>query len=81
MNAAVLSFLYPKPYCSVFAFHKGNYEEVRRAVHECANNAGKTVHIDQNHCWTYMPIQSPTGVNIEPKMETKKKGFKGMMSR
>jgi hypothetical protein len=59
----------------------GNYEEVRRAVHECANSLGKTVHIDQNHCWTYMAIQSLTGVNVEPKMEEKKKGFKGMMSR
>lgn len=59
----------------------GNYEEVRRAVHECANAAGKTVHVDQNHCWTYISIQSLTGVNIEPKMEEKKKGFKGMMSR
>lgn len=59
----------------------GNYEDVRRAVHECANKAGRTVHVDQNHCWAYMPIQSLTGVNIAPAMDEKKKGFKGMMSR
>mmetsp|Transcript_24972 Transcript_24972/g.42232 ORF Transcript_24972/g.42232 Transcript_24972/m.42232 type:complete len:316 (+) Transcript_24972:55-1002(+) len=58
----------------------GNYEDVRRAVHECANKAGKTVHVDQNHCWTYKSIQSLTGVNIAPTL-AEKKGFKGLMSR
>lgn len=45
----------------------GHYEDVRRAVTECARKYGKTVHVDQNHCWTFTPIDSITGRNFAPK--------------
>jgi hypothetical protein len=71
----------------------GNYEDVRRAVHECANEFMKTglvsssapslsqlflfpcprtVHVDNNHCWTYCCVSSSTGQNIPPKISTGK---------
>ena len=31
----------------------GNYDDVKRAVCECAFNHSKRVYVDQNHCWTY----------------------------
>ena len=39
----------------------GNYEGVKNAVLECAREFKKTVHVDQNHCWAYMRINSDTG--------------------
>ena len=27
----------------------------------------KVVHVDQNHCWTYAPLQSDTGLTFRPK--------------
>jgi hypothetical protein len=80
----------------------GNYEDVRRAVHECANEFMKTglsshtslpfpphfsllplsltVHVDNNHCWTYCCLTSPTGHNIAPK-NTGQGKFSNLMNR
>lgn len=58
----------------------GNYKDVRKAVHECANSAGRVVHIDQNHCWAFRSINSNTGINIEPKIGSSG-GVKGLLSR
>lgn len=45
----------------------GHYDDVRNAVTECAVKYKKTVHVDQNHCWTYVKIDSVTGRNFVPK--------------
>ena len=45
----------------------GHYDDVRNAVTECATKYNKTVHVDQNHCWTYVAIDSVTGRNFVPK--------------
>lgn len=52
----------------------GNYDDVRKAVQECALAAFKTVHVDTNHCWTYQPLISSTGRNIVPKPSGKLTG-------
>eukprot|EP00633_Aureoumbra_lagunensis_P004498 CAMPEP_0197320210 /NCGR_PEP_ID=MMETSP0891-20130614/58264_1 /TAXON_ID=44058 ORGANISM="Aureoumbra lagunensis, Strain CCMP1510" /NCGR_SAMPLE_ID=MMETSP0891 /ASSEMBLY_ACC=CAM_ASM_000534 /LENGTH=519 /DNA_ID=CAMNT_0042811477 /DNA_START=32 /DNA_END=1590 /DNA_ORIENTATION=+ len=31
----------------------GHYDDVKRAVCECAFSYGKRVYVDQHHCWTY----------------------------
>ena len=54
----------------------GNYEGVKNAVLECAQEFKKTVHIDQNHCWAYMRINSDTGSNVTPRP---KGGFAGLL--
>ena len=54
----------------------GHYEDVRRAVQECAEKYGKTIHVDTNHCWTYAEIQLSTGRSITPKMQ----GLASLMS-
>ena len=48
----------------------GNYKDVKDAVLECAREFNKIVHVDQNHCWTYAPIQSDTGLTFKPKPKT-----------
>ena len=45
----------------------GNYKDVENAVLECAREFNKVVHVDQNHCWTYAPLQSHTGLTFRPK--------------
>ena len=45
----------------------GNYKDVENAVLECAREFNKVVHVDQNHCWTYAPLQSDTGLTFRPK--------------
>lgn len=50
----------------------GNYEDVRRAVHECAIDNLKQIHVDFNHCWTYAPINSRTGRTVVPEMKAMK---------
>ena len=45
----------------------GHYDDVRKAVTECAAKYGKTVHVDQNHCWCYVGLESVTGRNFVPK--------------
>ena len=54
----------------------GNNEGVKHAVLECAQEFKKTVHIDQNHCWAYMRINSDTGSNVTPRP---KGGFAGLL--
>ena len=41
------------------------------------------VHVDNNHCWTYAPIQSSTGKTFLPDMNTndgKPKSFTDLLS-
>ena len=45
----------------------GHYDDVRNAVNECAAKYDKTVHVDQNHCWTYAPLNSVTGRTFKPR--------------
>ena len=45
----------------------GHYESVRNAVTECALEFDKSVHVDQNNCWTYHPMESATGRTFKPK--------------
>ena len=40
---------------------------MRNAVTECAVAFDKTVHVDQNHCWTYAPLNSVTGRTFKPR--------------
>ena len=35
----------------------GNYEDVKRAVHECATDYGQIVYVDATHCWTYTEVK------------------------
>jgi len=45
----------------------GHYDDVRNAVNESAAKYDKTVHVDQNHCWTYAPLATITGRTFKPK--------------
>src|SRR5690606_30776246 len=38
----------------------GHYDDVRKAVKECAAKYNKTIHVDSNHCWTYAEVQLAT---------------------
>jgi len=49
----------------------GNYEDVRRAVHECALDYSKKVFVDSYMCWTYAELSDyETGVGFIPTNDT-----------
>ncbi|KAJ1445954.1 hypothetical protein M885DRAFT_278670 [Pelagophyceae sp. CCMP2097] len=57
----------------------GNYDDVKNAVTEMARKYGKSVHVDQNHTWTYARLESATGRTFTPRPE-KKSSFASLLA-
>ena len=69
VKADILAALEHFPSAILVGDDYGHYDDVKRAVCECAFHHGKRVYVDQNHCWTYAnlpPADTARAFNPDP---------------